>query len=351
MDFDPSSSDEDEKPLPLPRPPQLTEPVQLVKVRALCSPELQKYIQIPPGSGMSIVYVAVNVDSGYVYVGKHEHGLQGLSLKRSRRKYHLKPPSTADTYFVRAMRKHGKEKFKWFVIWHGATSVQDAVEKMWISPAGLNSRLDTGGLGYNHREGGEGGNHSSSTIAKMKEVAGRPERRELQSTNTKAHWDSLSTEQRLARSESTRAGITNAVRKRKSENGKKQARAEAVAGMPSLEERGRATSTATWSAEQFASAQRRRDATNAAKRLKVLSELHPEAREQKQRKFDRQDRKEATRRSRAHALLKLPKYSNHGYKWCYDNHFKIQKEGVVYVEGSSGELVAQIQEQGTGSSV
>jgi hypothetical protein len=185
----------------------------------------------------------------------------------------------------------------------------------------------------------------------MKAIASQPERMQLQSTNAKAHWDSLSEDQRLARAQSIKDGITDAVRKRKSENAKKQAQAEAAAGMTSLGERGERTSFAHWTAEQHQAAALKRKATIQAKRAKLLQSLHPAAQWAQEQRFARADRKQADRKGKVDALLKLSKYANHSYAWGYANHCKVKKEGVVYAKDANGVWQARIQGEGTSSSV
>jgi hypothetical protein len=140
-----------------------------------------------------------------------------------------------------------------------------------------------------------------------------------------------------------------------SDRGKAQATREAAEGKTSLAERGKATRTENWTKEQHDAVQAKRDATAAAKRAAVLSALPESERPKKQAEFDRNDLKEANRKSKANALLQLPSYGEKGYRWCYRHQAQAQKDGVVFFQDSSGVWCAracgdQGGSQGAGSS-
>jgi hypothetical protein len=146
------------------------EPPQLIRLRALANPEIQKYIDTPPGEGMSVIYAAVNIKDGKVYVGKHCHGKSGTSFRRSRMQNHLHPNENSKHYFANAMRKYGQSSFVWFIIWHGSVECENKAEKYWISSEGLNTINAYGGWGYNVLEGGEGGAFSDELRHRLKQV-------------------------------------------------------------------------------------------------------------------------------------------------------------------------------------
>jgi len=312
--------------------------LRISKIKAFCSPVLQHYMHSPPGVGMAVVYVAVNIDDGNVYVGKHTHGKSGVSVASSRRKYHESPPDSVNTYFSRAMRKHGKDRFDWFIIWHGGDQVCGEIEQYWISTNGLNSKCDEGGWGYNHREGGEGeGAHSQSTIELLKIRASDPERRRLQASNTQAYWDSLSTDDRRRRSEKRKRTITTQQRETHRKNALIQKERELSEGkIAPLSERGKAHRTNEWSDEQWSRAIQSRMATTAKRRAAVLDKLPEEDREAKQREYERNERKEANRKGKAAALVKLPEYEDKGLRWCYYNLSIAMSNGIVFSKNSDG---------------
>lgn len=173
------------------------EPPQLTRIRALADPTLQKYLFTPPGKGMSVIYVAVNAKDGKANVGKHRHGISGRSVNTSRRRRHEDPKPNESTYFNRAMRKHGKHCFHWFILWHGQTELEDEAEKHWISPRGIHTIKDDGGWGYNLKEGGDDGSYSASSIQAQKERMNRPEVKEKARARQTARWTNADEATRL----------------------------------------------------------------------------------------------------------------------------------------------------------
>ena len=190
--------------------PVIKDRANLDRIRSLADPELQKYIDHPPGVGKSVMYVAVNIKNGKAYVGKHGHCTLGQSFSASRKKDHENPKDDRHTYFAYAMRKYGPESFEWYILWHGDASDEDDMEVFLISPAGVHTRKEDNGWGYNLRVGGEGGQHSEETIQKMKAQAKAQKKRE----------------------EAADPGVH-------SRRAKAQMEREATAGMKSLTDRGR----------------------------------------------------------------------------------------------------------------
>lgn len=133
----------------------------------ILDPAMQKYVDKPPGEGKSIVYAIVNMNDFKMYVGKHSHGRHGRSMRSTRLSSFLNPPADDTSYKANAVRKHGKEVFKPFIIWHGDTCNENSQEVFWISPYGLHTIKDNGGWGYNNKGGGDGGAPSVSLVAKM----------------------------------------------------------------------------------------------------------------------------------------------------------------------------------------
>ena len=154
-----------------------------------------------------------------------------------------------------------------------------------------------------------------------------------------------------------------------SKRSKAQAEREAADGMKSLAERGKGTSTANWTKEQYEAAVAKRKATTAAKRAKIAAgELEdtnainialktaikrakvlqglPEAeRKTKEKEYAGIDLKEANRKGKAYALLKLPAYSDKGYQWCYRNQAQAKKDGVVFSKDANGVWSARVFER------
>lgn len=168
---------------PLPRP---KEPPHLVYIRSLCDPTLQKYIDLPPGVGKSVIYVIVNVKDGKAYVGKHCHGVSGDTFRSTRFSRFFNPKDNDTTYKANAVRKHGTASFVAFIIWHGDTCDEDERECHWISPEGLHTIKSNGGWGYNAKDGGEGGAHAPCTIVKIKATMATKESKAKRSAISKA---------------------------------------------------------------------------------------------------------------------------------------------------------------------
>lgn len=144
---------------------------RLAHIRSVAHKDLQKFQKSPPGEGMAIVYVFVNINDGKAYVGKHDGSNNGKSFWKTRRqKHYCPPPSIKPTYFVNAMRKHGPDAFEDYILWHGVASDVNEQECFWIGPNGLHTIKEDGGWGYNTRKGGEGGKHAPSTCAKMRDA-------------------------------------------------------------------------------------------------------------------------------------------------------------------------------------
>jgi hypothetical protein len=147
---------------------------RLEQIRKLSNPKLQRFVDDPPGIDTAIIYVFVNVKDGKVYVGKHSHADRGQSFRASRLQKHFRPSNDSNTYFANAMRKHGKDAFEYFIIWHGHDSEVDNKEIFWIGPDGLHTIKDCGGWGYNQKDGGKGGRLTPSARLKISESYNRP---------------------------------------------------------------------------------------------------------------------------------------------------------------------------------
>ena len=183
----------------------------LDRILAMVDPELQKYIDTPPGGGKSVIYVAVNIKNGKAYVGKHGHGKDGQSFAASRKKDHEKPQDDRHTYFAYAMRKYGPESFEWYILWHGDASYENDMEVFLISPEGVHTRLKAdNGWGYNLMKGGDGGEHSPETIQKIKAARNTTEFKAAASASGKARMDRETEEQKAERTRKQAATLTTA---------------------------------------------------------------------------------------------------------------------------------------------
>ena len=166
-------------------------------------------------------------------------------------------------------------------------------------------------------------------------------------------WDATDTEEfKAARSERGKARFASPeARAKQSERAKKQAAREAAEGKPSLVERGKATQIGTWDEEQWEKVLAKRAATAANNRANKLRTLTGVACERQEKRYERADRKEKTRKAKADALLKLEKYTGMDYQWRYRNVGKVQKEdGVHFFKDANGVWCAAFKTQGEGSS-
>ena len=138
-----------------------------------------------------------------------------------------------------------------------------------------------------------------------------------------------------------------------SKRSKAQVEREAAAGMKSLFKRGkewRENATPEQLAEMVRKFSATKQATDAAKRAKVLDGLTPLARNKKKEEYARTDRKQASRKGKANALLQLmPSYAEKGYQWCYRNFTQAEKDdGVVFSkDASNGVWSARVRGQGS----
>jgi hypothetical protein len=243
MDSDESSDEEWQCGRPLKKPK--LEPIpRVAHVRSLAPVELQRFIEQPPGEGMAVIYAFVNIKDGKVYVGKHEHANGGQSFWESRCHRHLKPaPSAKKTYFANAMRKHGKESFEYYIIWHGLESEVNDQERFWIGPDGLHTIKDNGGWGYNSREGGEGGRFAPSVVVELKKIHNTEETLQKHRAAGKAQADREKEIDPQYRSRRAKLQWENADRETRTEWSQKQSEAQS---RPEVLEKHRVSGKAQW---------------------------------------------------------------------------------------------------------
>lgn len=132
------------------------------------------------------------------------------------------------------------------------------------------------------------------------------------------------------------AQSTESFRQQHREIAQLQFQHEKAEGKPTIVDHGKRTRTDQWTPEMFRATREKTAATNAVKRAAVLAALPESERPKKQAEFDRNDLKEANRKSKANALLKLPSYAEKGYQWCYKNLTQATNDGVVFSQDSNG---------------
>lgn len=94
-----------------------------------------------------IIYKATNIKNGKVYIGLTTKTLE------HRRKIHERDSKTKNTYFYRAMRKHGIESFRWEVLDDSAQTIEELeeLERFYIKQY---ESFDNKSKGYNTQSGG-----------------------------------------------------------------------------------------------------------------------------------------------------------------------------------------------------
>ena len=102
------------------------------------------------------VYMWTNLTSGKRYVGKGKGRRAEQHARQAKR-----PPKRKDSLLVRAMRKHGIDKFNLTILHSGMTAVEALeIEAFYITGLRLNVTREYGvgvfGYGYNQTDGGEG---------------------------------------------------------------------------------------------------------------------------------------------------------------------------------------------------
>lgn len=81
---------------------------------ASCSPELQKYGDLPPGEGLGVIYAIANTVTGEIYIGQHRHGKSGRSVRQQRWNRHLKGES--QNHLSHSVVKYGRKAFQCMIL-------------------------------------------------------------------------------------------------------------------------------------------------------------------------------------------------------------------------------------------
>ena len=118
---------------------------------------LQKYLHIPPGEEMAILYMKFFPTSGKGYVGQHRHGASGKSYSQSRMQ---RCKNKSSTYLYRAMGKHDAIHF---VLAHVH---EDDINELEVG--GIAHFRTRAPHGYNLDAGGGNGPRHPDTVAKLR---------------------------------------------------------------------------------------------------------------------------------------------------------------------------------------
>ena len=164
-----------------------------LKLKKLIDPELQKYIDEPPGVGMGVIYAQIS-PSTKMYVGQHCHQGSGNSMRKNRLDKSKQPDCIA---IHRAFCKYGPENIRTFIIARCPEGKKDvdipgdsnALEKFFIGPEGLDTLAPNG---YNLAEGGKNG--KAHPLSKARMSVAQIER-----------WSSMSPEKRSSISETIKS--------------------------------------------------------------------------------------------------------------------------------------------------
>lgn len=141
------------------------------KLAALIDPELQQYIDAPPGVGMGVIYVQIS-PSKKMYVGQHCHRGEGNSVTRNRLD---KSKHRGCVIISNAFNKYGAETIRTFIIARCPEGSKDTeapgdtndLERFYIGPDGLDTRVPKG---YNLQDGGKNGKAHPDSRKRMSEV-------------------------------------------------------------------------------------------------------------------------------------------------------------------------------------
>ena len=108
-----------------------------------------------------IIYKATNIKNGKIYIGLTTKTLE------ERIKHHKRDSLRMDTYFYRAIKKHGFDSFKWEVIDNSAKSIQELedLEKYYIKKYNC---FNNKKVGYNSLSGGNSLFEVSDDIRKIR---------------------------------------------------------------------------------------------------------------------------------------------------------------------------------------
>jgi len=148
---------------------------------------IQVYADTPPGPGKAVVYVGQCKVTKKLYIGKHNHGRTGRSVRQDRWKPHVRNKDSPCIALKRAIQCHGSASFVWFVVEHVDEHVVAKRESLWIRS--LNTIAPNG---YNLLSNDDRTAPSEETLERMSAGAKRacavPGRREAMSQQAKHQW-------------------------------------------------------------------------------------------------------------------------------------------------------------------
>jgi hypothetical protein len=102
----------------------------------------------------------------------------------------------------------------------------------------------------------------------------------------------------------------------------------------------------SWSPEKRNASKAKQREKMVANRAKVLATLTGHQLDAKEKEYARTDAKQANRKGKAKALLKLPEYAHKNYEWCYRNQTQAKKNGVSFFQDASNEWHARMGNKG-----
>jgi hypothetical protein len=147
-------------------------------------PELQRFMEEPPGEGYAVIYAGLNLKNGKMYVGQHRHGQEGKSVAETRWKQHMKANGACPA-FSGAIKKYGAGAFKCVILDVCPEENADDVEIEAISNDGWDTLPPKG---YNLDKGGCGSQRTVSGIEAVRAANKKPEKRQKHSKDAIRQW-------------------------------------------------------------------------------------------------------------------------------------------------------------------
>lgn len=134
-----------------------------------CFSGYQRYLYKPPGEGLGVLYLIINLITGFMYVGQHAHGKSGRSAQK-RLGAHFRAKGHSHLY--NAIRKYGRSAFECLILDHCEEGDLNEQEIFFV--AHLNTQYPNG---YNIEKGGGGAARSERGLAALLTANRTPEKR------------------------------------------------------------------------------------------------------------------------------------------------------------------------------